>query len=104
MDLERIKNSIIEDEVINNVSELFKILGDNTRVKILTVLEKDALCVNDICECVNMTKSAVSHQLRILRQAKLVKSIKLGKEVIYSLDDDHVFQIFECAKEHILEK
>lgn len=104
MDLEKIKKTVEDESVTFNVAELFKVLGDNTRVKILTVLEQSALCVNDICECVNMTKSAVSHQLRILRQAKLVRSMKNGKEVIYSLDDEHVFKIFDCALAHILEK
>ena len=101
---ERIKEVIDkmpEINVINATSELFKVLGDPTRVKILTVLEVKELCVSEICECVDMTKSAVSHQLRILRSSKLVKSKKIGKEVYYSLDDEHVSIIFKCALSHI---
>lgn len=101
---ERIKEVIEkmpEIDIINDTAELFKVLGDATRVKILTVLELKELCVNEICECVDMTKSAVSHQLRILRSSKLVKSKKIGKEVYYSLDDEHVSIIFKCALSHI---
>lgn len=103
MRLEDIKKNLPSEDVINDVADLFKVLGDPTRTKILTTLEMGELCVTDICECVNMTKSAVSHQLRILRQAKLVKGNKVGKEVFYSLDDSHVSQIFDCALTHIME-
>ncbi len=101
---ERIKEVIErmpKNEVIDDTAELFKVLGDATRVKILTALEVKELCVTEICECVDMTKSAVSHQLRILRQSKLVKGRKTGKEVYYSLDDEHVSIIFKCALSHI---
>lgn len=103
MTLEEIKREMPNEDVIIDVAELFKVLGDSTRSKILFSLEKNELCVNEICECVEMTKSAVSHQLRILRQAKLVKARKSGKEVYYSFDDDHINQIFECALTHIME-
>lgn len=91
------------DDKIYDLAELFKVFGDSTRTKILSCLEISELCVCDIASCLNMTKSAVSHQLRILRQAKLVKSKKIGKEVIYSLDDNHVTLIFECGLSHINE-
>lgn len=103
MTIEGIKNNMPEANIITDTAELFKVLGDPTRVRILTVLEMNELCVNDICSCLNMEKSAVSHQLRVLRQSKLVKGTKVGKEVIYSLDDEHVSKIFECALSHIME-
>lgn len=103
MTIEEIKNKMPESNIITDTADLFKVLGDSTRVRILTVLEMNELCVNDICSCLNMEKSAVSHQLRILRQSKLVKGTKVGKEVIYSLDDEHVSMIFECALSHIME-
>ena len=103
MNLEDIKEKIPNEEVINDLSDLFKILGDPTRTKILFVLEKGELCVSDISNAVNMTKYAVSHQLRTLKQAKLVKCKRDGKEMIYSLDDDHVSTLFECALAHVLE-
>lgn len=103
MDIETIKAKLPNDEEIYDLSELFKVLGDQTRTKILTVLEIHELCVNDIASALNMTKSAVSHQLRILRQSRLIKSRRDGKEIIYSLDDNHVSQLFECALIHIKE-
>ena len=101
--IEEIKDNLPDDETIYDLAELFKVFGDSTRTKILSCLEIKELCVCDISECLGMTVSAVSHQLRILRNAKLVKSRKCGKEVIYSLDDDHVSKIFECGISHINE-
>lgn len=91
------------DDVICDLAELYKVFGDSTRTKILSCLEIRELCVCDICECLNMTKSAVSHQLRILRQAHLVKARRNGKEVFYSLSDDHVTKIIECGLSHVNE-
>lgn len=104
MELTEIKANIPEPEVVDAVSELFKVLGDSTRTKILFVLERGELCVSDICECVDMSKYAVSHQLRILKASKLVKSRREGREIIYSLDDEHVSQIFDCALVHVTEE
>ena len=101
MDLTSIKKEMPSQERLESLTNLFKVLGDVTRAKILYTIEFDELCVNDICECIDMTKSAVSHQLKILRDAHLVKSHKIGKEVFYSLDDEHVSLIFKCALEHI---
>lgn len=101
MDLSNIKENMPNDKRLNSLTNLFKVLGDNTRAKILYTLENDELCVSDICECVKMNTSAVSHQLRILRDACLVKARKEGKEVFYSLDDEHVSLIFKCALEHV---
>ena len=102
--VEKVKQNIWDDEVIFDLAEFFKVFGDSTRSKILSCLEISELCVCDICECLNMNKSAISHQLRILRQSKLVKARKCGKEVFYSLDDEHVSKIFECAISHLQEK
>ena len=96
-------NKLPSDEIIYDMAELFKVFGDSTRTKILSCLEIEELCVCDIATATNMTLSAVSHQLRILRNAKLVKFRKTGKEVFYSLDDEHVSKIFECALSHINE-
>jgi ArsR family transcriptional regulator len=103
MSLEDIKVSMPDEHEIEEVSNLFKVLGDPTRSKILYTIEDNELNVTDICECVNMQKSAVSHQLRILRDAKLVKARKDGKEVYYSFDDDHISTIFKYGLEHIRE-
>ena len=86
-----------------DLSDFFKVLGDSTRIKILFAIDGGALCVCDIAELVGMTKSAVSHQLKILRAADLVTYKKVGKNVFYELADDHVRHIIECALEHIRE-
>jgi len=91
-----------EDKVID-LSELFKIFGDSTRVKIINVLLNEELCVNDISKKINVSQSAVSHQLRILKSSKLVKYRKDANMMYYSLDDDHVREIFELGCEHINE-
>lgn len=91
------------DDYIEDMANLFKILGDKTRTKILAILEKGELNVSNISLLVGLNISAVSHQLRLLRQAKLIKPRKVGKEVVYSLDDDHISQIFNCALEHVKE-
>ena len=103
MDIQHLQNKMPKDDEINDLADLFKVLGDSTRTKILTALEISELCVNDIAEAVNMTKSAVSHQLRILKASRLVKPSRVGKEIFYSLDDNHVSQLFECALIHIKE-
>ncbi len=91
-----------EDKVID-LSELFKIFGDSTRVKIINVLINKELCVNDIAEEINVSQSAVSHQLRLLKQSKLVKYRKDGQTIYYSLADNHVEKIFMMGVEHINE-
>ncbi|MCR5705855.1 MAG: metalloregulator ArsR/SmtB family transcription factor [Acholeplasmatales bacterium] len=103
MDLENIKKNMPNQDEIDKLTNLFKVLGDNTRTKILYTLAGQELCVTDICECVGMNKSAVSHQLRTLKDAKLVKGRKDGKEVYYSFDDDHISIIFNTAIAHIEE-
>lgn len=93
-----------DDDLICNVAELFKVFGDITRTKILSALFEHELSVCCISEIVNMSPSAVSHQLRILRQTKLVKSRRSGKEIYYSLDDGHISQIYQMAIEHLREE
>ena len=97
------KANMPDDDTLYDVAELFKVFGDSTRTRILSALCHADLCVCDIATLLNMTNSAVSHQLRILRQSKLVKATRNGKEVFYSLDDDHVTQILRTALEHITE-
>ena len=91
-----------EDELLD-LAELFKVFGDTTRMKILYVLFASELCVCDIAEILGMSQSAVSHQLRIIKQAKLIKNRRDGKTVYYSLADDHVKTIIGMAKEHLEE-
>lgn len=96
----KVQKQMPDEDLLYDVAELFKIFGDSTRIRILSALSVDELCVCDIGSLLNITKSAVSHQLRILRQAKLVKGRRNGKEVYYSLDDDHVAKIMSLALEH----
>ncbi len=101
--VKRIKENLLEDGEIFDLAELFKVFGDSTRMKIINALMMEELCVCEIAEITNSTPSAISHQLRVLKQAKLVKYRKEGKSVFYSLDDDHVREIFEKGREHIEE-
>jgi len=101
--LDTVKSKMPDEDVIYDVAELFKVFGDSTRTNILMALFESEMCVCDIGAILNMSKSAISHQLRILRQSKLVKARKSGKEVFYSLADDHVKKIFEMAIEHVNE-
>lgn len=91
------------DEDLNGMAELFKIFGDTTRVRILFVLFQRASSVTDIAQSLAMTTSAISHQLRILKQARLVDSHRDGRTMIYALADDHVYSIFSQALEHVQE-
>lgn len=89
-----------ENQLIN-LAELFKVFGDSTRMKILYVLCQHERCVSEICDAVQMGQSAVSHQLRILKQAKLVRPRRQGKQVVYALADHHVEVIMRMSKEHL---
>ena len=102
--IKEVKSLMPKEEYLYDVAELFKVFGDSTRTRILAALFNHELCVCDIGKVVDMTKSAVSHQLKVLRDFNLVKCRKQGKEVFYSLADEHVFMIYEKALEHILEK
>ncbi len=101
--VEKVQALLPPDENLLNLSELFKLFGDGTRVKILYALLESELCVCDLAEVLDMTQSAVSHQLRTLRAGKLVKFRREGKTVFYSLADDHVFQILEQGMNHVCE-
>ena len=90
--------------VVLSLAELFKALGDPTRVKILSCLQTSDMCVGEIADKLGMSTSAISHQLRVLKAIKLVKGTKEGKEVRYSLDDDHVTLIMQCGLTHVNEK
>lgn len=97
------RESMPEEEVLYDLAELFKVFGDTTRIKILCALFESEMCVCDIAALLSMNQSAISHQLRVLKQARLVKYRKEGKVVYYSLDDEHVKQIFDQGLVHIKE-
>ena len=101
--LMQVKSLLPEDEVLYDLAELFKIFGDGTRVKILYALLEAELCVCDIAKLLEVSQSAVSHQLRVLKTSKLVKFRKEGKTVFYSLADEHVIRILSQGMEHIME-
>lgn len=101
--IEKVKKTMPKDEIIFDVAELFKVFGDSTRMKIIFALKESELCVCDIAKITNTTQSAISHQLRVLKQAKLVKYRKEGKVVYYSLDDDHIEKIVKIGCEHVEE-
>ena len=89
--------------VIEKIAGFFRVIGDNTRAKILFALDTNEMCVCDIANVLNMTKSAVSHQLSVLRDERIVKCNRVGKEVYYSLDDEHVKEVYEVALSHVKE-
>lgn len=95
------KERMLDDITLTKVADFFKILGDPTRTKILCALDNNEMCVCDIANVLNMTKSSISHQLNTLRQNNIVRSQKIGKEVFYTLDDEHVTEVFEVALSHI---
>ena len=98
-----LKNKPKEKE-LENLTTLFKILGDSTRTKILWILDHHEMCVCDIANVLNMTKSSISHQLAILREAGIVRFRRNGKEVYYTLDDEHISRLYEIGLEHINHK
>jgi len=103
-DLLRIVNETMPEETeLYDLAELFKVFGDSTRIRILFVLFEAEVCVCDLAQALNMTQSAISHQLRILKQNRLVKSRREGKSIFYSLADDHVRTIIAQGREHIEE-
>lgn len=101
--VDRAKKLMPSEDTLYDVAELFKVFGDSTRVRILSAISTGEMCVCDIAYLLTMTKSAVSHQLRILRTAKLVKGRRSGKEIYYSPSDDHVAKIISMALEHVAE-
>ena len=90
-----------KQELFNNLAEFFRIIGDITRTKILYVLDQNEMCVCDIANVLGMSKSSISHQLAVLRKSGIVKCRKDGKEVYYTLDDEHIQKVFEVGIEHV---
>ncbi len=102
--IKNVRSHMLDEELLYDLSDLYKIFGDTTRVKILHVLSLSEMCVCDIATLLGMKQSSVSHQLKTLRTAKLIKYRRDGKVVYYSLDDDHVKQIFNQGIAHLTEK
>lgn len=103
-EVEAIRKAIPSEDQLSELEAFFKMLGDSTRIKIITVLFHGEMCVGGIVDLLEMSQSAVSHQLRILKQAHIVKGRKEGKQVFYALDDNHIKLIYEMGMEHILER
>ena len=101
--VDRVNSAMPGEEELFDLAELFKVFGDSTRIKILYLLFEAEMCVCDIAQLLGMTQSAISHQLRALKQSKLVKSRREGKTVFYSLADDHVHTILSQGMEHVAE-
>ena len=101
--VERVMADMPDEDMLYELSELFKVFGDSTRIRILYALYEAEVCVCDLAEVLNMSQSAVSHQLKNLKSARLIKSRREGKQVFYSLSDDHVATIIAMGKEHIEE-
>ena len=101
--VEKVSGELPKEEMVSDLAELFKIFGDRTRLKILFVLLKEEMCVCDIAHILGMQQSAISHQLRVLKQSRLVKFRKEGKTVFYSLADAHVKTVLGQGMEHITE-
>ena len=101
--IQAVTSQMPDEELLYDLAELFKVFGDSTRIKILYVLLESEMCVCDIAQLLNMTQSAISHQLRILKQSRLVKFRREGKTIFYSLQDDHVCSILSQGLEHLEE-
>lgn len=101
--VKKVQNAMPDEEELYDLAELYKVFADSTRIKILYVLFESEMCVCDIAQLLEMSQSAISHQLRVLKQAKLVKFRRDGKTIFYSLADDHVRTIMDQGIEHIEE-
>lgn len=102
--LSKVRPTMPDEKTLYDLAELFKVFGDTTRIKILCALFEAEMCVCDIASLLNMNQSAISHQLRVLKQARLVKYRREGKTVFYSLDDEHVKHIFDQGLVHVHER
>jgi len=102
--INKVKENIPQEETLYDLADFFKVLGDSTRIKILYALFQAEMCVCDIAALLGMTQSSISHQLRVLKQARIVKYRRDGKVVFYSLDDEHVKVIFDQGLIHIAER
>lgn len=100
----KVKDKMPPEDILYDLADLFKVFGDSTRIRILWALDEAEMCVCDISFLLSMTQSAISHQLRVLKQAKLVKNRREGKNVYYSIDDEHVKHILNQGMIHINEK
>mgnify|MGYP000242218330 CR=1 FL=1 len=98
-----VKGKLPEDETLYDLAELFKVFGDSTRIKILCALFEAEMCVCDLSALLNVSQSAISHQLRVLKSSRLVKFRRAGKIIYYSLDDEHIKHIFDEGLKHITE-
>jgi DNA-binding transcriptional ArsR family regulator len=98
------KSNMLDDKTVQSLADMFKVFGEPSRIKILHTLSQQEMCVCDLADALGMNQSAISHQLRLLRNAKLVKFRKDGKEAWYSLDDDHVISLLCQGLEHIAHK
>ena len=101
--LDEVREKLPDVEELYDLAELFKVFGDSTRARIICALTVSELCVCDLSCLLNMSQSAISHQLRILKHARMVKNRRAGKVVYYTLTDDHIKTLFEIAFEHIME-
>lgn len=102
--VKKVQSQMLDSELLISISDFFKVLGDETRMKIIYALSHEELCVTDLAAALEMTQSAVSHQLKLLRMANQVKSRREGKSIFYSLDDQHVLDILQEALTHIQHK
>lgn len=102
--VDKVKCNMINTTLLYKITDFYKIMGDNTRIKILYALDQEEMCVCDISNVLNMSKSSVSHQLSTLRKCGIVKCRKVGKEVYYMLDDEHIKKVIEIGIEHIEHK
>src|SRR5215203_1999609 len=103
-DIQVVKSGLLSDTSVAALAETFKVLGDTTRVRILDAISRTELCVGDISELLGVSESAVSHQLRLLRGARLVRPRRAGQQIFYSLDDHHIVRLFAQGLEHVEER
>ena len=101
--VEEVKDKLPQEEILYDLAELFKVFGDSTRIKIICSLFESEMCVCDLSALLNISQSAISHQLRVLKSARLVKFRRAGKVIYYSFDDEHIKQIFDAGLHHITE-
>lgn len=102
--IQDLKSTLFDATLVAELADTFKVLGDATRVRILDVLSRQELCVGDIAQVLGLSESAVSHQLRLLRNARLVRQRRAGQQMFYALDDHHVIRLFTQAHEHVQER
>ncbi len=102
--VEMIRSHMPDEDTLTDLSEFFKIFGDSTRIKIICVLFDGEMCVSGIVEILEMSQSSISHQLRILKSQRIVRAKKVGKQVFYTLDDNHIKMIYEMGLDHLFER